>query len=388
MGRTWETERTADVRLAFSHGRFLHDETMSLNREPEGYLDEELDIDEQPSLQPPTPTTTPHWRRGFQGRPSTRARDGFAASRSFVQARAEMLGRTVADFNKNRSTGEKVKFVLGWIGAIILGFSLLALYGEAFHRIIAWAQKLRDVNHGWLILWFLTVIVSFPPLIGYGTFVTISGVIYGIWRGWLIAASSTVVGSAISFVVCRTVYSDWVKRKTANDKRFTAFALVLQHDGLKLLCMIRLCPLPYSFSNGAIATVPTVTWGKFVAATALVTPKILFGVFIGSRLAVVADGKGEMQTWETAVNYISIFFTLGIAVATGWFVYRRTMARSKQLETQEGGQQHPAPVGEVLRGSYSDDVDDELDELDEYGATELDMGELDLEEGPKESYRD
>lgn len=67
-----------------------------------------------------------------------------------------------------------------------------------------------------------------------------------------------------------------MNRLVANDKRYEALSLVLKHDGLKLLVMIRLCPLPYSISNGAISTFPTVQPLMFAAATAAATPSKLF----------------------------------------------------------------------------------------------------------------
>lgn len=62
---------------------------------------------------------------------------------------------------------------------------------------------------------------------------------------WPIVASATVVGSTCSFIVSRTLLSNFVNRLTANDRRFEALSLVLKHDGLSLLVAIRLCPLPY-----------------------------------------------------------------------------------------------------------------------------------------------
>ena len=100
---------------------------------------------------------------------------------------------------------------------------------------------------------------------------------------WPIVASATIVGSTCSFIVSRTLLSDFVNRLVANDKRYEALSLVLKHDGLKLLVMIRLCPLPYSISNGAISTFPTVQPLMFAAATAAATPKLLIAIFIGCR---------------------------------------------------------------------------------------------------------
>ena len=138
---------------------------------------------------------------------------------------------------------------------------------------------------------------------------------------WFIVATATVAGSTCSFLVSRTILSNFVHRLVANDTRFAALSLVLKHDGLKLLIMIRLCPLPYSISNGAISTFPTVQPLIFALATAIASPKLLIHVFIGARMAAIAGG--HMDAGTKAINYISIIGGAIIGILTGWLIYRR-----------------------------------------------------------------
>ena len=109
----------------------------------------------------------------------------------------------------------------------------------------------------------------------------------------------------------------------ANDRRFEALSIVLQHDGLKLLVMIRLCPLPYSISNGAISTFPTVQPLMFALATAAATPKLLIAIFIGSRLAAIAKKGEKMDASTKAINWASIILGGVLGVLTGWLIYKR-----------------------------------------------------------------
>jgi uncharacterized membrane protein YdjX (TVP38/TMEM64 family) len=131
------------------------------------------------------------------------------------------------------------------------------------------------------------------------------------------------VGSFSSFVVSRTLLSGYVHRLVANDKRFTALALTLKHDGLKLLVMIRFCPLPYSLSNGAMSTFPTIRPLEFALATVLSTPKLLIHVFVGAKLYELAEKGAKMDARTKAINYISIVGGGVIGVVTGWLIYQR-----------------------------------------------------------------
>ena len=140
---------------------------------------------------------------------------------------------------------------------------------------------------------------------------------------WLIYASATILGSTVSFYVSRTILSGFVKRLMEHDKRFAALALTLKYDGLKLLCMIRLCPLPYSICNGAVSTFPTVQPLMYGLATAIISPKLLVPAFIGSRIRLLSEKGEEMSAGSKAVNICSIILTIGIGIFTGWYIYQR-----------------------------------------------------------------
>lgn len=126
-----------------------------------------------------------------------------------------------------------------------------------------------------------------------------------------------------------------MQRLVAKDSRFAALSLVLKHDGLKLLIMIRLCPLPYSISNGALSTIETVQPLVFALATAIASPKLMIHVFIGSRLAAITRSGSKMDAGTKAINYASIVGGIIFGAVTGYLIYQRTTARSRELEAQE-----------------------------------------------------
>ncbi|KAF2234508.1 hypothetical protein EV356DRAFT_446484 [Viridothelium virens] len=253
---------------------------------------------------------------------------------------------------------QKVLLVIAGIATIVLGI-LFLIYNK---KIFAWlgpvAERWRNITGGWLIIWALTFTVSFPPLIGYSTVVTLAGFVYGL-HGWFIVASATVVGSAASFVVSRTVLSGFVQRMTQNDKRFAALSLVLKHDGLKLLCMIRLCPLPYSLSNGAISTIPSVNVRDFAIATAAVTPKLLIHVFVGSQLGSLAEHGDKMSAGAKAASYSGMAIGGIAGVVTGWWMYRKVGARAQELEAEEAQHVRTGSHSSSVGPGFTDALDDE-----------------------------
>ncbi|KAH9879013.1 hypothetical protein J1614_002448 [Plenodomus biglobosus] len=281
------------------------------------------------------PTTTPTWKQRALSQCSSLAR------------------RISAQYAK-LSVTQKILFIVGNIVMATLAILFLIYNEKIFAKLLPAAKKWRDVPGGWCILWVAIVIVSFPPLIGYSSLLTICGFVYGFPNGWFIAATATIAGSTASFLLSRSILKSLVHRLIANDTRFAALALTMKHDGLKLLVMIRMCPLPYSLTNGAIATFPTVHWASFALANAIVSPKLMLHIYIGAQFEKLADSDGKMDPGTKALSYFSIAIGAIAGVATGWFMYRKTKQRAAQLEAEERAGIRRTSI-EDLENEYVDD---------------------------------
>ncbi|ODM22764.1 Golgi apparatus membrane protein tvp38 [Aspergillus cristatus] len=265
---------------------------------------------------------------------STSTGEATATFRDKVVQRGAKIWRRIGSTWRKMNWWQKSGAVAAVVASIALGLVFLYFTGQIFHWM---APVVEDWEKSWtafLVLWLCVFFVSFPPLVGWSTFGMMAGFIFGVWKGWLLYASGTILGSTVSFVVSRTVLSRFVNRLMERDKRFAALALTLKYDGLKLLCMIRLCPLPYSICNGAVSTFPTVHPLMYGLATIIISPKLLVPAFIGSRLRLLS-GDEKMSAGSKAINICSIVFTVGIGVFTGWYIYKRTLARAKELEAKE-----------------------------------------------------
>lgn len=129
----------------------------------------------------------------------------------------------------------------------------------------------------------------------------------------------------------------YVNRLVGGDKRFVALGQVLRRDGIVVLTMIRFCPLPYSLSNGFLATIPSIDVASFALGTALSTPKLLVHTFIGSRLAYILEKGDELTTKDKLINYSGMAVGGIVGTVVGLLIYRRTMARAAELEAEAAG---------------------------------------------------
>ncbi|KAK2859895.1 hypothetical protein FQN49_004604 [Arthroderma sp. PD_2] len=293
-----------------------------------------------PSLEP----VHPPWSRPHTGLSRNRRSSVFTMpsantdAAGFRDRAINGMGRSykrVSDTFGKMTILQRIGTVFAGLGVMILGIGFMLVTGQIFAWLGPVAKDWEYAPLAYFIVWLCTFLMSFPPMVGWSTVGTVAGFIFGVWKGWAIYASATVIGSTCSFFVSRTVLSKFVQRLMKHDKRFAALSLTLKYDGLKLLCMIRLCPLPYSLCNGAVSTFPTISPFMYGLATAIISPKFLVPTFIGSRLRILSEDGGEMSAGSKAVNIISIVISIGVGIFTGWYIYKRTLARAKQLEAEE-----------------------------------------------------
>ncbi|ERS99863.1 hypothetical protein HMPREF1624_03229 [Sporothrix schenckii ATCC 58251] len=252
----------------------------------------------------------------------------------------------------------RILFVAFGAVSLALGILMLVYSHRIFSALGPMAKGWHDLTGGWVLVWLLIFITGFPPIIGYSTACTLAGVVYGFPGGWPIAASANVIGSLAAFVASRTVLSGYVDRLVGTNHRFVALSQVLRRDGIWVLAAVRFCPLPYSLSNGFLATIPSITPLNFAISTAIASPKLLVHVFIGSRLAKLAEDGDSMSAGAKAFNYISMAVFGLIGVGVGLFIFRRTMARAAEIASEEGlaeeGRVGGAAASRRAAGVYAD----------------------------------
>jgi hypothetical protein len=138
---------------------------------------------------------TPVWSRrstsSFRRNPS---QHGAPSLRQRAMTTYDKLNRRVTDQYNKLSAIQKVLFIVGSIAVAVLGILFLVYNETILEKLQPYARKWRDVRGGWLILWALIFTVSFPPLIGYSTLLTMAGFVYGFPNGYVlpIPSSSTV----------------------------------------------------------------------------------------------------------------------------------------------------------------------------------------------------
>lgn len=141
-----------------------------------------------PTSPPDSPTLThqqPRWSRRRGSDSLSRSQSSFGQSNSGIGARAyrqaDRLGREML----RRFTPFQLA-LLTVAGIVVFVLSILFL---VFHeKFFAWleptAVKWKELRGGWCILWAMTFMTAFPPLVGYSTCFTLAGFVYGLPEGY------------------------------------------------------------------------------------------------------------------------------------------------------------------------------------------------------------
>lgn len=224
---------------------------------------------------------------------------------------------------------------------IVLGILMLIFHNKILEKVLETSKDLHERSSTNFILLVLLFFVGFPPMIGYSFLSTSTGLIYGVsFHGWFVLALGSVTGSVASFYVFKNLLHSRAEKLVHMNKRFEAFASILQEDNSYLmLALLRLCPFPYSLTNGAIAGIYGISVKNFTIANIITTPKLLIYLFIGARIKNMAE---DHSTSSRIFDLVSILITLIIFTLTAWLLYFKTKQRYAQLKNQAVAQNSSA----------------------------------------------
>lgn len=219
------------------------------------------------------------------------------------------------------------------INFLLLLMLIILTPSWVFVRLARAAIGLRNLKLGPIYFIFFLTIASFPPVIGYGTITTLCGFTYGWFWGWILASLGCLCGSAISFIVLRknlARFQHWLTKQP----KFAALRQAVALKGLPLICMIRLCPFPFTYSNLFFASLTTSCSLKdFLIATVATTPKLLLHVFIGSRVFHLSDPSSSHRLDRLTVMLNIFYIVAGVVIgmAVSYYLYQVTMVQAGQI---------------------------------------------------------
>lgn len=254
-----------------------------------------------------------------QPQPANRLKTGFEQTKSALRERIQSLKIWYGGL----VLWKRILVILGGCLSCILVLIALIYRNAIFAFLVSIADKFAALKYSHLLMFFLLVIVSFPPFIGYTALSMLSGLAYGFPNGFPVLVLGTCVGSSLCFLLFSRVLNERAKKLALRSERFSRLITVLKEDSFFLLFLFRLCPLPYSMSNAALSAIPSVSFSHFIGATVCSSPKLLIPVFVGSRIS-----KAEKDANVSWANFFGAFMAIIASSTISYIIYIRMTAIS------------------------------------------------------------
>ncbi|RCK57946.1 Golgi apparatus membrane protein TVP38 [Candida viswanathii] len=283
-------------------------------------------------------------------------------------SQARYLAQNAIDWYFQQSTTKKILIAILLVILAILGILLFIFHIYIIKFLIYLSEQWHGLKYGTLLIFFLVFIVGFPPMIGFTGLSLLTGMIYGFPNGWPLLAGASIAGCTCSFLVFRYVLQNQAQKLMNHNETFRAFAEILRDDNsLLLLILIRLCPLPYSLSNGALAAIPELPLSTYFLATLITSPKLLIHLFVGSKLKAIGDEKSTGST--RLVDIASILITATAASLAAYLIYAKMQQKLASYHSRG-----LAADDALVFGNFEDDL-----EMGSHNEIELNSADFDAD---------
>jgi uncharacterized membrane protein YdjX (TVP38/TMEM64 family) len=142
-----------------------------------------------------------------------------------------------------------------------------------------------------------------------------AGILFGPVEGSIVAMAGGTAGACAAYWIGRLLARDWVARRVARSRRFTALDNAVDEHGLTVVILSRLSPIaPYAILNYAFGLTKVSFWKYLLGTVVGVMPPMVMYVYIGAGLRSLAEvaayARGEGRT--TPVTWL--FFWVGLVV--------------------------------------------------------------------------
>ncbi|KAG2177756.1 hypothetical protein INT43_003003 [Umbelopsis isabellina] len=265
----------------------------------------------EPEDEPPLTVRTTNWRSSIQ--------DFIGSVRAAITPYATGE-RSVRDL-LYRYRYVVAFLVFSWI----MGALFWAFKREIFEGLETLSHVVEGMGAGgYALIGSLIFLSAFPPMIGYGTYQTLSGFTFGFLRGFPLSYFGALAGSVTCFYLSRRFLKKRVLRLVAKYPKLEAVVHAVEKKGFKLFVLIRLAPYPFNIMNVMFAATD-ISLATYTLGTAISLIKIGIHVYIGATLPSFAkhilgeDDDDPVDSGAQIFRYTAMI--LGTILSMGVMVY-------------------------------------------------------------------
>jgi uncharacterized membrane protein YdjX (TVP38/TMEM64 family) len=185
--------------------------------------------------------------------------------------------------------------------------------------LLAWIATLGPWAPALVIAAFVPVTLLFlpPAILAIG-----AGLIFGLWRGFLVAMAGKMLGGATAFLIARTLARERIARLVANDPYLRAVDRAVGREGFKIVALSRLSPLlPFGIMNFTFGATRIGFFSYLAASTLGGIPMTLLFAYMGSVARSFAEIASEGGA-PVGLRRVLIVVGLALTAALAWWIAR------------------------------------------------------------------
>ena len=204
------------------------------------------------------------------------------------------------------------------MACLVIGVLRPALPFEIANRIL---QIARDSGPaGWVLLAGLQLVIAASGILPASLLGIAAGTTYGLWTGFFLAASGTLGGALVSFVLARFLFRDAIARRLAGHPKLARFDDLISQSGWRIVCLLRISPvMPFAATSYALG-LSSVPLSTYILGTLAAMPPLLGYVFIGTLAESGLSGDAKPLRW--VMIGLGVVATLGLTVLVGRLAQR------------------------------------------------------------------
>ena len=156
-------------------------------------------------------------------------------------------------------------------------------------------------------------------------------VLVGFLAVWIGAST----GSIIAMLLGRFVFKEWVTKQAEKYPIIEAINYAIETEGLKLILLVRLCPIiPFNILNYLMG-ITGITLRDFILGSLGMIPGTLVYVFIGSTISDIADVASGKSKDKDGQILVLVLVIVGSILACGGIIWVSVVAKRKLNELTE-----------------------------------------------------
>ncbi|CAI3937337.1 TVP38/TMEM64 family (TVP38) (PUBMED:20889782) [Commensalibacter communis] len=166
---------------------------------------------------------------------------------------------------------------------MIGGGIIMSHYADTFNHLIEFYKNIQQTSsiQGLILSEFVQIIIALCGVLPASSAAIGSGMLYGIWKGFILSAVATLIGAFISFYLSRSIFRLHIEKMLKRSVRMKKLDHLLHLEGWKLVCLLRISPImPFALTSYALG-LTSISLRSYLIGTLASLPALLGYVVMG-----------------------------------------------------------------------------------------------------------